>query len=652
MAVFVFIGMLAVVLDISWYWINSNRVQKAADAAALAGVVWLPGDEPKAIQTAIYEAAKNGYTVAANGVAVNGLTLTAAKQVGNDRRLNVSIRAPVGTFFMRLFGLNTIMAARSARAEYVLPVAMGSPENYYGVFGQVRNATMTTTTTQPPDVATIPASGQTGSGQTSRGSRPGTAVWTTTSGTLITAVLTDDTMYARTSTNNAVQQWGNFGLTGVIPANSGTNPTLVTSIVGIVVTLDDVFLSGTCANSTVGAELSWNGGSSWSTQVRTSNLATSTTGGDYTLGVAGNTTAWGAHSWLRSEFTDANFRIRLQALKGCGTAGITFNVDRIRVQVYYRQTQTTTYAPVTTTNPWPDTTMYGPGAACANGVVGCYSAQASGGGQTLNPRGFWATMNTQGAWNLNGDAFQPYYDNTGGVVAPACPTPTLRACYDKDAYYNYAVEMPPGSTGGYVYIFDPVFCETAVSSGTGDRHFNGNTAAVRSFYELYDTGSSLFTQADDTLIVSSGNTFTGMANADTSMGGSSGSECRQKGTGTTAYGDARDFHNSWYLLNPANPLTGGANGTTYRVHTTSTDPSALTQQQGDGWRAELRDLRVGEHVAEGLWPGCDADVHAAVGQHDPEHGLHLLPGADRRDPCREDARTPSLGPGRHRVADR
>ena len=58
MAVFVFIGMLAVVLDISWYWINSNRVQKAADAAALAGVVWLPGDEPKAIQTAIYEASE------------------------------------------------------------------------------------------------------------------------------------------------------------------------------------------------------------------------------------------------------------------------------------------------------------------------------------------------------------------------------------------------------------------------------------------------------------------------------------------------------------------------------------------------------------------------------------------------------------------
>ena len=56
----------------------------------------------------------------------------------------------------------------------------------------------------------------------------------------------------------------------------------------------------------------------------------------------------------------------------------------------------------------------------------------------------------------------------------------------------------PDSTGGYVYIFDPVFCETDVASGTGDRHFNGDGDAVSSFYELYDTGTSLFSRADDT----------------------------------------------------------------------------------------------------------------------------------------------------------
>ncbi len=36
--------LLAVVLDVSWYWANTLRVQRAADAAALAGAVYLPDD--------------------------------------------------------------------------------------------------------------------------------------------------------------------------------------------------------------------------------------------------------------------------------------------------------------------------------------------------------------------------------------------------------------------------------------------------------------------------------------------------------------------------------------------------------------------------------------------------------------------------------
>ncbi len=58
-------------------------------------------------------------------------------------------------------------------------------------------------------------------------------------------------------------------------------------------------------------------------------------------------------------------------------------------------------------------------------------------------------MNTEGAANINGDAFQPYYDTPTSGVAPACASATGdRACYDADNYYNYAVEMPPGSIGG------------------------------------------------------------------------------------------------------------------------------------------------------------------------------------------------------------
>ena len=39
----------AAVIDMSWYWTNNLRMQRAADAAALAGVVCLPGDPATAI---------------------------------------------------------------------------------------------------------------------------------------------------------------------------------------------------------------------------------------------------------------------------------------------------------------------------------------------------------------------------------------------------------------------------------------------------------------------------------------------------------------------------------------------------------------------------------------------------------------------------
>ena len=161
-------------------------------------------------------------------------------------------------------------------------------------------------------------------------------------------------------------------------------------------------------------------------------------------------------------------------------------------------------------------------------------------------------------------------------MALNCPA-SAKACYGPDDYYNYGIEMQPGTSGGYVYVYDPVFCETATSSGTGDRHFSG-TAAVSTFYELYsDPNNTPYILSDDSLIVSTGNTFTGMAYRDSTMGGSNGSECKQT---STSYGDERDYHDNWYLLNPGNPLTGGANGTIYRLHTTGTDPNNLTQQRG------------------------------------------------------------------------
>ena len=122
------LSLSAVVIDVSWYWANTLRVQRAADAAALAGVVNLPGNVPGAISTAVTAAGENGYT---NGT--GGVTVAPTQDLANDRQLDVTVSAPVSTFFMRLVGINSITATRTSKALYVLPVPMGSPLNYLGV---------------------------------------------------------------------------------------------------------------------------------------------------------------------------------------------------------------------------------------------------------------------------------------------------------------------------------------------------------------------------------------------------------------------------------------------------------------------------------------------------------------------------------------
>ena len=128
LAIFVAIGFVAFVVDISWYWAQSLRVQRAADAAALAGVVYLPGNVPLAVSTAKAAAAANGFTDGTGGVVV-----TPSQDVSDDRRMAVTVQAPVGTFFMRLFGIATVQSEKRAKAEFILAVPMGSPQNYYGV---------------------------------------------------------------------------------------------------------------------------------------------------------------------------------------------------------------------------------------------------------------------------------------------------------------------------------------------------------------------------------------------------------------------------------------------------------------------------------------------------------------------------------------
>jgi putative Flp pilus-assembly TadE/G-like protein len=142
------LGFTGLVADVAWYEVNLMRIQRAADAAALAGVVYLPNNVAGAQTAAQQEAAKNGFTNGANGV-----TVTATPEALNNRILGVAITAPVRSWFARLLGVTQFNARRNARAEFVLPVPMGSPEDYYGINVVCRNTDTSPNCPQVPSAA-------------------------------------------------------------------------------------------------------------------------------------------------------------------------------------------------------------------------------------------------------------------------------------------------------------------------------------------------------------------------------------------------------------------------------------------------------------------------------------------------------------------
>jgi Putative Flp pilus-assembly TadE/G-like len=122
----------ALAVDVGSWYVKAQEIQRAADAAALAGVPFMPDFYDDAVDTARETAAKNGYT---NGV--NGVTVDVAPVAGNRRRLKVTITDPKVRTYFGVVVKNSISVQREAVAEYVLPVPLGSPRNYLGTGAQV-----------------------------------------------------------------------------------------------------------------------------------------------------------------------------------------------------------------------------------------------------------------------------------------------------------------------------------------------------------------------------------------------------------------------------------------------------------------------------------------------------------------------------------
>ena len=111
-------------VDVGSWYATANRVQRAADAAALAGVVWMP-DEGRAEEAARATARRNGYDNDDPDIDIEVVPI-------GEQRLRVTIHdADVDIFFSSVF-LDQVDVTRRAVAEYVRSIPMGSPDYTLG----------------------------------------------------------------------------------------------------------------------------------------------------------------------------------------------------------------------------------------------------------------------------------------------------------------------------------------------------------------------------------------------------------------------------------------------------------------------------------------------------------------------------------------
>lgn len=117
----------AFAVDVGWWYVRAQHAQRAADAAALAAVVWMPGDFPKATSVARATAKANGFEHGVGSISV--LVSTGA----NERQIAVRIvDSNVTRFFSSVGSQGPVTIGRRAVAQYDLPIPLGSAENQLG----------------------------------------------------------------------------------------------------------------------------------------------------------------------------------------------------------------------------------------------------------------------------------------------------------------------------------------------------------------------------------------------------------------------------------------------------------------------------------------------------------------------------------------
>jgi hypothetical protein len=529
----ILLGMAAFVVDMAWIWSHQLQVQRAADAGALAGVVLLPADPATGIAAAKAESRKNGYTDQPDGQP--GPQVVAGPDPNFSRRMIVTVSAPVNTFFLGLFGFHEVTVSRTARAEYILPVPMGSPQNYLGV-GRLVQSVLGATQADDWEVpaatglpsnwcndaaASVSSSNNTYAGETGGSTCPAPLSGTNPSGT--------------------TAAWRDFGIS--IPTDA--------EVMGIEVEVEARATAGSCR---LGVELSprADNDTQWTSTAFTVPASSNLTTSDATYTRGGATELWGT-TWSEAQVENANFGIRLNRVNvsGCGTV----LVDRIRIRVHYA---TSSDQEVSVPNPY---------------------------GQALVPQNFWANLQSQGAPSVQGDAYMTKYTTRTSTVNPNyCPWRGYCAS-NPEGFYNYAVELP---AGGEIWVYDPGFCDGSSSRGTGEYWTIGGsngadpTQTVSAFYRLYNTNNTAWDFSDDTRADSQSGTAVGDGDVqpNTYRRGAANNGAKYydstlrsapTGSGYTDC-DGLSWHHNWWQI--GSNLPAG----TYRLHTTSHDRILVNDQ--------------------------------------------------------------------------
>lgn len=110
-------------VDVGNWYLQAQRLQRSADAAALAGSVYLPGE----VTTARTIAEK---TLASNVDQSNIKSI--AQRDGHPTQLRVQLTKTVPNYFVSLLGYKQITLTRAAVGEYRPYIPMGSPSNLLG----------------------------------------------------------------------------------------------------------------------------------------------------------------------------------------------------------------------------------------------------------------------------------------------------------------------------------------------------------------------------------------------------------------------------------------------------------------------------------------------------------------------------------------